>query len=254
MIVGQTKTEEKSNEITAIPELLEQLMIKGCIVMIDAMGAQKKIAEQIVKKNKADYVINLKGNQGTLHKEVKDYFAEAEQSGKLAASQEQRAGEHSIQVHRTLEQGHGRIEKRTYLYATDLAWMGPVKQDWSKLTGIGMVIREVEVISDPTKTTTETAYYIGSVDNVTDFATAARKHWGVESMHWSLDITFGDDRNKTIEPAAAHNLALVKRMVFKVLKNETQIHPKTSKPNKRIVAAMDLDYRDHLIRMAFNLI
>lgn len=83
LIVGQTKTKEKSNEITAIPALLEQLMIKGCIVTIDAMGAQKKIAEQFVNQNKADYVINLKGNQGTLHQEVQHYFALAEQAGTL---------------------------------------------------------------------------------------------------------------------------------------------------------------------------
>lgn len=115
-----------------------------------------------------------------------------------------------------------------------------------------MVKRETTQIADPRKTTTETAYYIGSVSTVTDFAKAARTHWGVESMHWSLDVIFGDDDNKTIDKAAAHNLAIVKRMVFNVLKNETLIHPKMSKPNKRIVAALDLDYRDHLITMAFN--
>lgn len=115
-----------------------------------------------------------------------------------------------------------------------------------------MVIREVEYIAEPMKKTVETAYYIGSVDNVTDFASAARNHWGVESMHWSLDVTFGDDRNRTREAAAAQNLAIVKRMVFNVLKNETKIKPKMSKPNKRIVAATNLEYRDALISLAFN--
>lgn len=246
MVVGQMKTDEKSNEITAIPELLEQLMIKNCIVTIDAMGAQKKIVSQIVEKNKADYVITLKGNQGTLHKEVQQYFTVAEQSWKLHDTQGQ-----AISVHHTVEQGHGRMEKRTYYYATDL---GNIKatDDWIKLTGIGMVKRETPKISDPTKTTTETAYYIGSVDNVSDFARAARKHWGVESMHWSLDVTFGDDDNKTLDAAAAYNLNIVKRMVFNVLKNETEIKPKMSKPKKRIVAAFDLEYRDHLTNRAFN--
>lgn len=252
LIMGQTKTNEKSNEITAIPELLKQLMIQGSIVTIDAMGAQKKITEQIVVKNEADYVINLKGNQETLHNEVKDYFLDAGQSGQLAAAKEQSKEEHKIGFHSTLEKGHGRIEKRTYFYSTDLDWMLDAKRDWTKLMGVGMVVREVEFISDPTKKTIETAYYIGSVNHVTDFAKAVRNHWGVESMHWCLDVTFGDDDNQTREATASQNLALVKRMVFNVLKNETKIRPKLSKPTKRIVANMDLDYRDELIKLAFT--
>lgn len=252
MIIGQMRTEEKSNEITAIPALLEQLMIKGCIVTMDAMGAQKKIVEQIVEKNQADYVINLKGNQGTLHNEVQVYFAQAEQSGKLAAIQENRLDEPAFKMLCTHEQGHGRMEKRTYFYVTELDWLGDVQGDWTKLTGVGMVKREVSFIADPTKHTTEIAYYISSVEQIADFATAARQHWGVESMHWSLDVTFGDDRNQTKEATAAHNLAIVKRIVFNVLKNETTIKPKMSKPKKRIVATLDAAYRDHLIHMALN--
>lgn len=252
MVVGQTKTDEKSNEITAIPELLDQLMIKGCIVTIDAMGAQKKIVKQIVEQNEADYVINLKGNQETLQKEVEGYFEELEQSGELANIQKQTEKDSKIGVHSTLEKGHGRIERRTYFYSRDLDWMVDAKRDWTKLTGIGKVVREVEYIADPMKKTTETAYYIGSIDNVMDFAMAARNHWGVESMHWSLDVTFGDDRNQTKEAAAAQNLAIVKRMVFNILKNETTIMPKMSKPNKRVVAAANPEYRDALIRLAFQ--
>lgn len=250
LIMGQTKTNEKSNEITAIPELLKQLMIQGSIVTIDAMGAQRKITEQIVVKNEADYVINLKGNQERLHEEVEGYFVDLEQSGKLPDMPEQTSKDSKIGMHSTLEKGHGRIEKRTYFYSTDLDWMVDAKRDWTKLTGVGMVVREVEFLSDPTKKTKETAHYIGSIDNVTDFATAARNHWGVESMHWSLDVTFGDDDNQT--KAAAQNLTLVKRIVFNVLKSETKIKPKLSKPTKRIVANMDLDYRDELIKLAFN--
>ncbi len=258
MVIGQTRTDEKSNEITAIPELLDQLLIEGCIVTIDAMGAQKKIAKKIVQDNKADYVINLKGNQGTLHEDVKDYFEELEHSGDLekARKQAQKGKLESLQnpglsVYSTLEKGHGRIEKRTYFYETDLDWM-ETRRDWEKLTGIGKVVREVEYLAEPTKKTIETAYYIGSVDNVHDFAVAARNHWGVESMHWSLDVTFGDDHNRTQEAAAAQNLTIVKRMVFNVLKNEVKVRPKTSKPNKRIVAATDPAYRDLLINLAFN--
>lgn len=155
-------------------------------------------------------------------------------------------------MHSTLEKGHGRLERRTYWYTTDLEGIIDAKADWAKLMGIGMVKREATMIANLTQTTTETACFNGSVDNVADFARAARKHWGIESMHWSLDVTFGDDHNKTLDKAAAHNLAIVKRIAFNVLKNETKIKPKMSKPNKRIVAAMDLEYRDHLISQAFN--
>ncbi|OMF37668.1 hypothetical protein BK133_03750 [Paenibacillus sp. FSL H8-0548] len=151
----------------------------------------------------------------------------------------------------TIKRGFSLIQPQEFS-TRFIDWMGDAQGDWAKLTGVGMVKREVSFIADPTKTTTETAYYIGSVDDVTDFATAARKHWGIESMHWSLDVTFGDDRNQTRETAAAQNLAVVKRMVFNVLKNETKIQPKTSKPNKRIIAAADIDYHDHLINMAFK--
>lgn len=152
LILGQTKTDEKSNEITAIPELLGQLMIKGCIVTIDAMGAQKKIVTQIVNENEADYVINLKGNQETLHEEVKTYFEDLKEDGMIENlhQMEVKEKDHSyvekeqIQMHRTFEKGHDRIEKRTYIYSTDLDWMVDAKKDWIGLTGIGLVIRETE--------------------------------------------------------------------------------------------------------------
>jgi len=260
LVIGQTKTNAKSNEITAIPELLDQLFIEGCIVTIDAMGLQKKIVKKIVNDNKADYVINLKGNQGTLQQEVRGYFEELEQTGELRNIKRQAQQENtnksneigSIEFHRTFEKGHGRIEKRSYFYSTDIGWMVDAKRDWEKLTGIGMVIREVEYTAKPGKKTSETAYYVGSVDNVIDFAKAARTHWGVESMHWSLDVILGDDRNQTREGVAAQNLAIVKRMVFNTLKNETKVHPKKSKPKKRIVAATDPAYRDVLINLNFK--
>ena len=260
LVIGQTKTDEKSNEITAIPELLDQLFIEGCIVTIDAMGLQKKIVKKIVNDNKAEYVINLKGNQGTLQQEVKDYFNAFEQTGELENIQRQAAQKlanqfdenNGIQVYSTLDKGHGRIEKRTYFYETDLSWMVDAKRDWEKLTGIGMVVREVESMTNPDKKTKEAAYYVSSVNNVADFAKAARSHWGVESMHWSMDVVFGDDRNQTRAGVAAQNLAIVKRMVFNTLKNETCIHPKKSKNKKRIVAATDPAYRDVLINLSFK--
>ncbi len=260
LVMGQTKTEEKSNEITAIPELLDQLFIEGCIITIDAMGAQKKIVKKIVCDNKADYVINLKGNQETLQEEVKDYFRVLEQAGELEKikelTQEETSKEPkdggSLGVHSTLDKGHGRIEKRTYFYCTNNEWMVNSKRDWEKLTGIGKVIREVDYPAEPTRKTIETAYYIASVDNVIDFAAGARNHWGVESMHWSLDVTFGDDHNKTLERVAGQNLALVKRIAFNTLKNEKTIRPKLSTPKKRLNALLEPDYRDTLIDLNFK--
>lgn len=260
LVIGQTKTDEKSNEITAIPALLDQLFIEDCIVTIDAMGLQKKIVKKIVVDNKADYVINLKGNQETLQQEVKGYFQELDQTGELEKIKKQAQKEQAntsreggdIQVHSTLEKGHGRIEKRTYFYSTDLDWMVDAKHDWEKLTGIGMVIREVEYTADPDKKTNEIAHYVSSVNNVTDFAKAARNHWGVESMHWSLDVMLGDDRNQTREGVAAQNLTIVKRIVFNTLQNETKVHPKKSKPKKRVVAATNSAYRDVLINLSFK--
>ena len=204
--------------------------------------------------------INLKGNQGTLQQEVKDYFNALEQTGELENIQRQAAQKlanqfdenNGIQVYSTLDKGHGRIEKRTYFYETDLSWMVDAKRDWEKLTGIGMVVREVESMTNPDKKTKEAAYYVSSVNNVADFAKAARSHWGVESMHWSMDVVFGDDRNQTRAGVAAQNLAIVKRMVFNTLKNETCIHPKKSKNKKRIVAATDPAYRDVLINLSFK--
>lgn len=224
------------------------------------MGAQKKIVKKIVLDNKADYVINLKGNQETLQEEVKDYFRDLEQSGELKRIQKPTQEEPlnvtndsgRLSVHGTLEKGHGRIEKRTYFYSTDNEWMVDAKRDWEKLTGIGKVIREVEYLAEPTRKTIETAYYIGSVDNVVDFAAAARNHWGVESMHWSLDVTFGDDCNKTQERVAAQNLALVKRIAFNTIKSEKTIRPKLSTPKKRLNALLDPDYRDTLIDLNFK--
>jgi len=259
LIIGQTKTDEKSNEITAIPELLDQLLIEGCIVTIDAMGLQKKIVKKIVKENQADYVINLKGNQETLQQEVKEYFEDLTQTGEIARVKQETAQQKEasvgtqgrIQILRTLDKGHGRIEKRTYFYSTDLDWMVDAKQEWEKLTGIGMVVREVEFLAE-NKQTNETAYYVSSVDNVRDFSKAARMHWGVESMHWSLDVTFKDDQNQTRLSAAAQNLAVVRRMIFNTLKKETQIRSKLSKPKKRTLASVDEEYRDLLIQMSFK--
>lgn len=260
LVLGQVKTEEKSNEITAIPELLDLLYIEGTIVTIDAMGAQKKITKKIVKDCKADYVINLKGNQEILQDEVKEYFNNLEQEGKLQINDidkslkgfEIKEGNGDLGIFRTVEKGHGRIEKRTYYYSTDTEWMLDTKKEWEKLNGIGMVIREVEFLGKENKKTIETSNYIGSVTSVMDFSRAARNHWAVESMHWSLDVTFKDDDNRTRMGMAPQNMAVLKRIAFNAVKSDTVKYPKKSMKGRRFIALMNPEYRDFLLNLNFK--
>jgi predicted transposase YbfD/YdcC len=237
LVLGQVKTEDKSNEITAIPELLDLLFIKGAIVTIDAMGCQKDIAEKIVKTKKADYVLSLKENHPLLHKEVEAYFKDAEQNDFAG-----------IGYHRTVDKGHGRIEERKYYYSTDIKWMD-ARKDWAKLAGIGMVIRKCEKNG---KVTEERAYHLGSVMAAEDYASGVRKHWGVESMHWSLDVTFREDANRTRTGQAPQNLALLKRMAMNMVKKDQDRYPKRSLRSRRFLASLKKDYLDYIFDINFK--
>lgn len=244
LVLGQVKTDDKSNEITAIPELLDLLYIEGCIVTIDAMGCQTKIVEKIIKK-KADYVISLKGNQGTLHNEVKEYYEDLKED-----MAEIETGNHeSVKVVKTLDKGHGRIEERKYFYSTDIDWMIDAKKDWVGLAGIGMVYRKV---IEKDKVTEEIQYYIGSIKDISQFAKAVRGHWGIESVHWSLDVTFKDDANKTRKDLAPQNLAVAKRIALNMVRNETDQFPKWSANKKRLMASLDVEYRTRVFDINFK--
>lgn len=244
LVLGQTKTDEKSNEITAIPELLDLLYIEGCIVTIDAMGCQTKIVEKIRKK-KADYVISLKGNQGTLLNEVKEYYDDLKEEMPLIET-----GKHeSVKVVKTLDKGHGRIEERRYYYSTDIDWMVDARKDWVGLAGIGMVYRKV---TEKGNVSEETQYYIGSIEDISLFAKAVRQHWGIESVHWSLDVTFKDDANKTRKDMTPQNLAVAKRIVLNMVRNETEEFPKKSANKKRLQASLDEDYRTRVFDINFK--
>ncbi len=238
MILGQVKTNEKSNEITAVPELLDMLFIKGCIVTVDAMNTQKKTVEKIVKEKKADYVVALKSNHETLHNEVKDFFQDAESDG---------FKDDNIQSYRTLEKGHGRIEERRYFYSTDIKWMD-ARKEWVKMAGIGMVVRKVQLDG---KETVEKQYHFGSVDSVKNYADAVRMHWGVESTHWSLDVTFGEDANRTRKGKAPENLALLRRLALNVVKKDRDRYAKRSLKSKRFTASLNTDYLDYLLSINF---
>jgi predicted transposase YbfD/YdcC len=202
--LGQTACAEKSNEITAIPELLRLVDIKGAIITIDAMGTQKAIAEEIIVQG-ADFVLALKGNQETLHQAVIDYIDE-QLEGDLADAQE----------HVTKEKGHGRQEERTYLQLPAPAEL-PGFMAWKGLKSIGMAtsccVREG-------KETVEVRYYISSLGvDAKRFARAVRGHWSIENTcHWSLDMTFREDESRTREPHLRENFAWLNRFVLSLLK------------------------------------
>jgi predicted transposase YbfD/YdcC len=202
--LGQVACAEKSNEITAIPELLRLVDIRGGIVTIDAMGTQKAIAGQVVAGG-ADYVLALKGNQETLHQAVIDYIDE-QLEGNLADAQE----------HVTTETGHGREETRTYLQLPAPEGL-PGFLLWRELKSIGVV---TSCCLRDGKEAIEVRYYISSLAvDVKRFARAVRGHWGIENgCHWSLDMTFREDESRTREQHLRENFAWLNRFVLSLLK------------------------------------
>jgi predicted transposase YbfD/YdcC len=199
--IGETLVDEKSNEITAIPELLKSLDIKGHIITIDAMGCQTEIA-RVIRKKQGDYVLALKGNQGSLYEDVKLYFNDSEL---LTAC--------SYKVVR--EKARGGIEKREYWQTDNISWLAQ-KSSWPGLTSIGMTRN---TITKNGKTTIETRYFICSLPlNVDEMARTIRSHWMVESYHWHLDVTFREDANRTVEKNASYNLNIIRKIAINTLK------------------------------------
>ena len=204
--LGQVACAEKSNEITAIPELLKLVDIKGAIITIDAMGTQKAIAEKIID-GEADYVLALKGNHETLHQAVIDYIDEQSENDFATVT---------ARRHVTEETGHGRQETRSYIQM-------PVPQNlpglelWKGLKSIGMVMSECLRNG---KETVEIRYYISSLAvSVKRFATAIRSHWGIEnSCHWSLDLTYREDESRIQNKHMRENFAWLRRLTLSLLK------------------------------------
>jgi predicted transposase YbfD/YdcC len=248
LVLGQTKVDDKSNEITAIPELLDILYLKDCVVTMDAMGCQKNIVKKIYKEKKADYLINLKGNQETLHDEVIKYFEDLEKDGVLKEIEKDASKNSEITMKATINKGHGRIEKRKYFWSTDINWMIDAKKDWVGLNGIGIAISKV---TEKEKIREDVRYYIGSLKNAEEFSKSAREHWGVEVMHWSLDVTFRDDANTTKKDVAPENLAAAKRIALNMLRNDKEKFPQKSANSKRIRAFGDKEYRDYILQLNF---
>lgn len=229
LVLGQQKTDEKSNEITAIPELLRLLDIGDCIVTIDAMGCQKKIAKQIVKDG-GDYVLGLKGNHKKLASDVERFFdcAERDEFAHL-----------DYTYHKTLDKDHGRIETREYWLVRESSF--EVKGEWGGLKSVGMV-RSERLIGD--KIEKDTRYYICSSDTMTaeTFASAVRGHWGIEnSLHWVLDVVFREDESRIRKGHAAENMAKLRHIALNLLRGEKEIC-KLGLKAKRHRCAIDESY------------
>lgn len=229
LVLGQIKTDEKSNEITAIPELLRVLEITGCIVTIDAMGCQKDISKTIMEKG-ADYVFSLKGNQGSLHGNVGLFFQDQKRNGFKDAS---------FDYHQSTDGDHGKIEVRRYWTTSDIDWLEG-KEHWPGLKTICMVERQRQLDE---KTTNETSYYIGSIANsAKDFAHAVRSHWSIEnSLHWVLDVTFREDESRVRKGNGPENFAVLRHIAINMIKRETSLKKRSIKA-KRLRAGWDNDY------------
>lgn len=231
--LGQVVVDQKSNEITAIPKLLELLDVSGCLVTIDAMGCQAEIAARIVEA-KADYVLAVKGNQPTLHDGIMDFFLDqlADDFARVKVSR-----------HETKEHGHGRDEHRTYLVC-DVPEGLPDRGRWKGLKRIGVAIRDTVRGG---KACDDVRYYILSTRlSARRFGAAVRGHWGIENCcHWQLDMSFGEDRSRIRKGRADANFAVVRRMALSMLKNEKS--QKVGVKAKRLTAGWNDDYLEQVL-------
>lgn len=229
LLLGQLATDAKSNEITAIPELLKMLTIKGNVITIDAMGCQKEIVKQI-KEQEGDYVIALKGNQGTLHAEAENFFQQALEIEPIEAG---------CDFVSMIEKNRGRIEERQ-VWSCSLDWLSAEQlENWA---GLKTLICVRSTRTHKNKTTQELRYYMSSLaSNAQRLAQIVRAHWGVENrLHWHLDVSFGEDLCKIRTDHAAENFSLVKKMALNLLKADTS--EKLGVPNKRKLAGWSPEY------------
>lgn len=228
LVLAQRAVDGKSNEITAIPELLDMLNLKGAIVTIDAMGTQKEIARRIVDTG-ADYVLALKGNQTSLHEDADLFFADPVLAAGCAESEETDAG-------------HGRVEERS-CRAIEAAWLAERHQEWEGLRSLAAVTAR-RIDKKTGRESFETRYYITSMEpDPKAILAATRAHWGVESFHWTLDVTFDEDRCRTRKDASALNFAIIRHTGYNILRAD---QAKGSLRRKRLRACIDPAFRTSL--------
>ena len=240
LVLGQVKVEDKSNEIIAIPALLDMLGIEGAVVTIDAMGCQRDIAQKVIEK-KADYILALKGNQGTLREDVEVFAAEQKATG---------FKDTSISQHQTVDADHGRIETRTYTVIHDVDWLQD-DHEWPGLKSVVMVESEREIpatAKDPAKIERETRFYITSlVWLACQIAPAIRGHWMIENgLHWLMDMMFRDDECRVRTDHAPANFTTIKHMALNLIRRKAS-GKKDSLRVRRKVATWDDDYLASLV-------
>ena len=207
LVLAQQKVEEKSNEITAIPKLLELLDLKGHVVTIDAMGTQKAIAKKIIDKE-GDYILALKGNQGTLNNDVRLFLeSELSKSSSLVIEDE----------HEEFDKGHGRIESRKCIVSSDVDWLSQ-KEKWAGLRTIAMIEETQEIKGE---VSIARRFFISSLPpNAKQIAQAVRAHWLIENgLHWTLDVVFNEDQSRVRKDNAAENMALIRHITINMLNN-----------------------------------
>lgn len=231
--LGQVKTEAKSNEITAIPELLEALLLKGAVVTIDAMGCQHAIAQKIVQGG-ADYVLTVKDNQPTLSEALRELFAAHDARGLKTVH---------FDEHIEIGKDHGRIETRRCVVSEDIQWLVQ-RERWCGIRSVAM-IESTRQIGE--HSSTERRYYISSLGaDATRLGKAIREHWGIEnSMHWVLDVAFGEDQCRARVKNAAQNFAILRRIVINLLRAD--LSTKVGAKTKRLKASADDRYRAHIL-------
>jgi predicted transposase YbfD/YdcC len=232
LVLAQEATDEKSNEITAIPKLLALLELKGCIVTLDAMGCQRAIAEQI-KEQKGDYVMGLKGNQSDLHEAVDDYFTTAQQHAFKAVP---------YAYTEELDKDHGRLETRRYWITDDLSTL-PKTDRWAGLRSIGMVEREC---IQGGNATLERRFFIASIPaDAKRFAKAVRGHWGIENtLHWRLDVTLSEDASRIRKGNGPAMMTSIRHLCINLFEREGS---RLSLPKKQNKAAWDDAYRSKVL-------
>lgn len=234
--LGQEGSAGKGNELAAIKALLDTLVLKGCIVTMDALGCQTEVAEKIVAQG-GDYVLAVKDNQKNLAEAIVEFFETAEAHDFRHIDVQQRVW---------VEKDHGRLETRRAAFVTDVSWMDKsMRETWKKLAAVGMIESEQEIKG---KVSIDRRYFIVSsgVKTVEQFAHAARAHWGVEAMHWVLDVTFREDDCRVRKGHAARNLSAIRKFALSALRNDT-LHSDRSLRRRRKLADRRPDYRVTLL-------
>jgi predicted transposase YbfD/YdcC len=236
LTLGQEGSVGKGNELKAIRALLDVLVLDGCIVTLDALGCQTDVAAAIVDRG-GDYVLSVKGNQKGLAETVDDFFVTGEKLGWRGVD---------IQHETTVEKDHGRHETRRALLVTDLSWMDPAQRDdWKMLGALGMIETTRETGEN---VSVEQRYFIASsgIKTVSEFARAVRAHWSIESMHWTLDVTFREDACRVRKDHAARNLAAVRKIVLTLFQQDSLFADRSLR-RRRVLASRKPAYREELL-------